>query len=238
MPVRSSSTEAYCPVRPICERSLAASFVDVQPGDPGAARVGLQQGREDPDGGGLAGAVRAEDAEDGALPGGQVDPGERLGLAEALGEAVGLDGVRHARLLCLGAGCSHPMTTTIPGVAGTARTRRCHRALGGVRHLRRVPCRSGPLWQKLRRERVPEEEPSRRAGPTRLSLAINYCVIGLMSDPVAERRRAGGVACLPRRDPTSHRAAPARTAARRGDAARVLRDPGPALRGAATAPCG
>ena len=40
---------------------------DVVPGDGGAARVGLRQRGEDPDGGRLAGAVRAEQAEDLAL---------------------------------------------------------------------------------------------------------------------------------------------------------------------------
>ena len=84
VPVRSSSTEAYCPVRPMVRRTPAASVDDVEAVDGGAAGVGLQQGGEHPDGGGLAGAVGAEHAEHGALAGGQVDPVQGLGGAEAL----------------------------------------------------------------------------------------------------------------------------------------------------------
>ena len=64
---------------------------DVVPADQGGAGVGLQQGGENADRGGLAGAVRAEDAEDGAFAGGEVDPVEGLGGAEALPEPLGLD---------------------------------------------------------------------------------------------------------------------------------------------------
>ena len=40
---------------------------DVEAGDRGSAGIGLEEGRQDPDGGRLAGAVRPEQAQDGAL---------------------------------------------------------------------------------------------------------------------------------------------------------------------------
>ena len=61
------------------------------PAGQGGARVGLEQRREDADGGGLTGAVWAEDTEDGAGGNGEVDPVEGLGGAEALPEPLGLD---------------------------------------------------------------------------------------------------------------------------------------------------
>jgi hypothetical protein len=64
----------------------------VEAGDTGRARVGLRQRGEDAHGRRLARAVRAEHAEDRTGCRGEVDAGERLGVAEALGEADGLDG--------------------------------------------------------------------------------------------------------------------------------------------------
>jgi hypothetical protein len=55
------------------------------------AAVGSQEGGEHPDRGRLAGAVRAEQAADGAGGDRQVEPVERPGVAEALVEALGLD---------------------------------------------------------------------------------------------------------------------------------------------------
>ena len=91
VPVRSSSTEAYWPVRPMVRRTWCGWVATSYPPTRARARVGLEQGREDADGGGLAGAVRAEDAEDGAGGNGEVDPVEGLGGAEALPEPLGLD---------------------------------------------------------------------------------------------------------------------------------------------------
>jgi hypothetical protein len=54
-------------------------------GNGGAAFVGGDEGGEDVDGGGLAGAVRAEEAEDGALFDVQVDSVDGGYRAEALG---------------------------------------------------------------------------------------------------------------------------------------------------------
>jgi hypothetical protein len=53
------------------------------------------QGGEDVDGGGLAGAIAAEEAEDGALLDRQADPADRRYRAEALGQAFGDYRVRH-----------------------------------------------------------------------------------------------------------------------------------------------
>ena len=50
-----------------------------------------EQGGQDADGGGLAGAVGPQHAEHGAPPGRQVDPGERLRLTEALGQPGGFN---------------------------------------------------------------------------------------------------------------------------------------------------
>jgi hypothetical protein len=61
---------------------------DVEPGHPGLAGVRAGQGGQDPHRGGLAGAVRAEQAEHGAARHGQVDPVEHgggpVGLAQTL----------------------------------------------------------------------------------------------------------------------------------------------------------
>ena len=99
MPVRSSSTEAYWPVRPMVRRTLPASLTTSISVDRGAAGVRLQQGGQDPDRGGLAGAVGSEDAEDGALARGEVNAVQRLGGAETLLEALGLDDIGHVVLL-------------------------------------------------------------------------------------------------------------------------------------------
>ena len=61
---------------------------DVEAGDAGAARVRRQQGGEDADGRGLAGAVGAEDAQYGARRDLEVDAVERAHLAERLHESA------------------------------------------------------------------------------------------------------------------------------------------------------
>ena len=65
---------------------------DVEARDARAARVGLEQRGEDAHGGRLAGAVGAEQAEDGALARLQVDPVERDDVPVRLGEALSDDG--------------------------------------------------------------------------------------------------------------------------------------------------
>ena len=68
---------------------------DVDPGDLGGAAVGLEQGREDAHGGGLARPVGAEQAQDGALGHRQVEAGQRLDPFVALDEPGGPDHVGH-----------------------------------------------------------------------------------------------------------------------------------------------
>jgi len=65
---------------------------DVVTEDTGLAGVGPQDRGEDPDGGRLAGAVGAEEAEHGAGRDGEIDPVEGGDVSEPLDEAGGDDG--------------------------------------------------------------------------------------------------------------------------------------------------
>ena len=65
---------------------------DVEPEDRGATGVGLEDRGEDADGGGLAGAVGAEQSEDGAGGHGEVDAVEGVHVAEVLHQTLGEDG--------------------------------------------------------------------------------------------------------------------------------------------------
>jgi hypothetical protein len=67
----------------------------VEPVDPGGPGVGADEGGQNPHRSGLAGAVGAEDAENRALTGRQVDAGQRLRGAETFREAFGFDGECH-----------------------------------------------------------------------------------------------------------------------------------------------
>src|SRR5215831_995352 len=67
----------------------------VQPGDPGHTGVGAEQRHEQPDRRGLAGAVRAEEAEHLALPHLERDVDDPSGAAIALGETLNLHDRRH-----------------------------------------------------------------------------------------------------------------------------------------------
>ena len=91
-PVRSSSTEAYWPVRLTRPRTASASVTTSCPKTRARPAVGAQQRRQHPYRGGLAGAVRPEQAVDGAGGHLQVDAVQRPGLPERLGQALGLDG--------------------------------------------------------------------------------------------------------------------------------------------------
>src|SRR6266545_2346353 len=64
---------------------------DVDARDAGAAGVGLEQGGEHADEGGLAGAVGAEQAVDAAGRDGEAEAVQRADLAEVLGEPLDLD---------------------------------------------------------------------------------------------------------------------------------------------------
>ena len=73
-------------------RSLLRVAHDVEAGHARRPTVGEQQRRQDPHGGRLAGAVRAEQAEHAAGLDPQVDALQRLGVPVALGELRSLDG--------------------------------------------------------------------------------------------------------------------------------------------------
>ncbi len=90
-PVRFSSTAAYWPARPICERNSRGVLRRRRARDAGGAGVGREQRREDSHRGGLAGAVRAEDAEHAAFGRGEVDAAKGLHVAERLLEAFNFD---------------------------------------------------------------------------------------------------------------------------------------------------
>ena len=97
----------------------AASATTSWPSTRARAPVGAQQRGQDADGGRLAGAVGAEHAEHRASPRREVDPVERLGVAEALDETFGLDGDVRIQLSV------HP--ASIGRVARTPLARRSHR---------------------------------------------------------------------------------------------------------------
>ena len=65
------------------------------PATTGLAAVGLQQGRQHADGGGLARAVRPEQAQHGALGDIEVDAVQSPYVAEGLHQAFGVDGAWH-----------------------------------------------------------------------------------------------------------------------------------------------
>ena len=64
---------------------------DVEPGDGGSTFGGSREGGEDADGGGLAGAVVAEEAEDGAGGDVEVEVPQGPEIVEALADPLGLD---------------------------------------------------------------------------------------------------------------------------------------------------
>jgi len=99
----------------------------VEPGHLGKAGIGSQQGGQDAHRGGLPGAVRAEHAEHGALPGEQVHAVEGERVAEALDQSVSLNRVCHGD--SVGAG------------PGTARTRRWQRLSAAYQGSHQRVCR-------------------------------------------------------------------------------------------------
>ena len=74
---------------------LARIAYDVVARDRRAARVGREEGGQDPDRGRLAGAVRTEQAQDGALLDAQVDAGEGVDVPVRLGQAERFDREGH-----------------------------------------------------------------------------------------------------------------------------------------------
>ena len=91
-PVSSPSTVASCAARPMLRRTATGSSSDVVAGDAGAPGVGRGERGEDAHGGGLAGAVGAEQRRRRSRAAtSRSTPSERGLLAVALDEAVGLD---------------------------------------------------------------------------------------------------------------------------------------------------
>ena len=86
-PVSRPSTAENWPVTPIAARTASGSRGDVVAGDPRGPGVGAEQGGQDVHGGGLAGAVRPEQREDGAGGDRQVDAVEHDVVAERLAQA-------------------------------------------------------------------------------------------------------------------------------------------------------
>ena len=81
---------AAWPARPIRRAHGGGVGDDVEAGDAGAAGGGQGERGEDADGGRLAGAVVAEQPEDGAGRDVEVEVAQRPQVAVALAEAVGL----------------------------------------------------------------------------------------------------------------------------------------------------
>jgi hypothetical protein len=77
---------------------------NVVPEDAQGARVGLDEGGDGADEGGLAGAVGPEHGEDHTLLRGQLQPVERELLAESLDHTGGFDHVRHSEPFHSGCG--------------------------------------------------------------------------------------------------------------------------------------
>ena len=77
---------------PMERRTPSGSAPDVEPGDPGLAAVGPDQGGEDADHGGLAGAVGSEQGIHGAGGHGEVEAAQDLVVAVRLGDPDDLDG--------------------------------------------------------------------------------------------------------------------------------------------------
>jgi hypothetical protein len=75
----------------------------------------MEQRREDPDRGGLPGAIRTEEAEHGARLDLEVDASKRLDLPEALHETLGDDGcpVHEGGILPALSSCAPPQASIV-----------------------------------------------------------------------------------------------------------------------------
>ena len=88
--------------------------------DLGVAAVGLGEADEHPHRGGLAGAVGAEEARDGARLAAERDVGDDGASAELLGECLGFD---HVGRLAAGRACDHGPGATLVEPSGVVRQR-------------------------------------------------------------------------------------------------------------------
>jgi hypothetical protein len=88
---------------------------DVVPTYGGMSSIGLEQGAEDSDSGGLARTVRPQQAQDGAGPHAEIDPIQGRRLTEPLDQALGPDRVIHRFHSCsFDLHCSMPVGSDIP----------------------------------------------------------------------------------------------------------------------------
>lgn len=109
---------------------------DIDSGDHRLAPVGLEQGRQDPYGGGFAGSVGAEHSEDGSFGDVEVDAVQCPHITEGLHQSLGVNGAWHRGTpmtwvssrsnitvggLCLL--CGHLSATGRPGRTGTPQPR-------------------------------------------------------------------------------------------------------------------
>ena len=90
-PVSSSSTAAYCPVTPMRRRTSCGWLYHVEPGHRGRSGIWLRERGENAHGGGLAGAVRAEHAENLSFLEREIEATQRAGFPEPFFESLGED---------------------------------------------------------------------------------------------------------------------------------------------------
>ena len=203
---------------------------DVEPRHGGAARVGAEQGREDPDGRGLARAVRAEQAEDGALLDHEVDAVERADLV--LAAAVDLDqALGDDRLRALRRG-DHDRARRVESRQRWRDLRSCSGHWGQWRIDRRRAAGEGILPGLRRIGQTPTRERSaRQVPPTGIVAVLGPAAVGRRSrssnrqgaapPPGRRAARAGGAAC-PNRAARSIGWSPARRRTTTRDATRAI----------------
>ena len=89
---RITLRKGVLPGQPDAGAHLGRLAGHVEPGDLRPPGIGAQQGRENPDSGGLARPVRSQQAMDSALRGDQIEPVERGHCPVALAEVLAHDG--------------------------------------------------------------------------------------------------------------------------------------------------
>lgn len=136
-PVRPESADSCWGTYPSSRRTARPLPGGVVAEDADHARGDRQQGRDAADCGGLARAVGPEQAEDLALPDGQVEPVDRPGAAEGVRQPGAREGVRRtAAVVRHGSSASSCRVTASARRAGSA-ARRASRPAGS----RRATCR-------------------------------------------------------------------------------------------------
>jgi hypothetical protein len=116
------------PRQPDDAADLLRMVQDVDAHDRDPAVIRLQQGGQDPNAGGLARAVGAEQPEDGALGDGQVEPVQRVHVVIQLDEVFHLDGSVHGPTLRLA--CDNNLQFSLRGRGSGRAERRAMVAIG------------------------------------------------------------------------------------------------------------